>query len=81
MPHCVLCGALCNVSFVCGGGLLQVDMFAHHKSGIAYRDRNRRSETVASHKREPHQQPRLLPTWYKLYQLSTQLYQMYQLST
>jgi hypothetical protein len=26
-----------------GGGLLHVDMFAHNKSGIAYRDGNRRS--------------------------------------
>jgi UDP-N-acetylglucosamine transferase subunit ALG13 len=45
-----------------GGGLLHVDMFAHNKSGIAYHDRNRRSETVVNHKREPHQQPRLLPS-------------------
>jgi hypothetical protein len=35
------------------GGLLFVDMFLHNKSGIAYRDRNRRSETVVKHKREP----------------------------
>jgi hypothetical protein len=45
-----------------GGGLLHVDMIAHNKSGIAYRDGNRQSETVASHKREPHQQPSLLPS-------------------
>jgi hypothetical protein len=46
-----------------GGELLHVDMFAHNKSGIAYRDGNRRSETVVNHKREPHQQPRLLPSF------------------
>jgi hypothetical protein len=45
-----------------GGGLLHVDMFANNKRGIAYRDRNQRSETVVDHKREPHQQPRLLPS-------------------
>jgi hypothetical protein len=44
------------------GELLHEDMFAHNESGIAYRDRNRRSETVVDHKREPHQQPRLLPS-------------------
>jgi hypothetical protein len=42
--------------------LLHVDMFAHNKSGIAYRDGNRRSKTVVNHKREPHQQLRLLPS-------------------
>jgi hypothetical protein len=31
-----------------GGGLLHVDMFAHNKSGIAYQDGNRRSETVVN---------------------------------
>jgi hypothetical protein len=31
-----------------GGGLLHVDMFAHNKSGIAYRDGNRRSKTVVN---------------------------------
>jgi 23S rRNA-/tRNA-specific pseudouridylate synthase len=31
-----------------------VDNFAHNKSGIASRDSNRRSETVVTHKREPH---------------------------
>jgi hypothetical protein len=36
-----------------GGGLLHVDMFAHNKSGIAYREGNRRSKTVVNHKREP----------------------------
>jgi hypothetical protein len=45
-----------------GEGLLHVDMFAHNKSGIAYRDGNRRSETVVNHTREPHRQPRLLPS-------------------
>jgi hypothetical protein len=45
-----------------GGGLLHVDKFAHNKSGIAYRDGNRRPETVVNHEREPHQQPRLLPS-------------------
>jgi hypothetical protein len=45
-----------------GGELLHVDMFAHNKSGIAYRDGNRRSKTVVNHKREPHQQLRLLPS-------------------
>jgi hypothetical protein len=35
------------------GELLHVDMFAHNKSGIAYRDRSRRSETAVDHKREP----------------------------
>jgi hypothetical protein len=45
-----------------GGGLLHVDMFAHNKSGIAYRDGNRRSMIVVNHKREPHQQLRLLPS-------------------
>jgi hypothetical protein len=29
-----------------GAGGLHVDMFAHHKSGIAYQDNNRRPETV-----------------------------------
>jgi hypothetical protein len=43
-----------------GGGVLHVYMFAHNKS--AYRDRNCRSETIVSHKREPQQQPRLLPS-------------------
>jgi hypothetical protein len=32
-----------------GGGWLLVDMFAHNKSGIAYRDGNPRSETVVDH--------------------------------
>jgi hypothetical protein len=41
-------------------GLLHVDMFPHNKSGIAYRDRSQRPETVAFHKH--HQQPRLLPS-------------------
>jgi hypothetical protein len=45
-----------------GGGLLHVDTFAHNKSGIAYRDGNRRSKTVVNHEREPHQQLRLLPS-------------------
>jgi hypothetical protein len=45
--------------------MLHVDMFAHNNNGIAYRDRNRRSETVVDHKREPHQQPRLLPRLYQ----------------
>jgi hypothetical protein len=45
-----------------GGELLHVDMFAHNKSGIAYRDGNRWSKTVVNHKREPHQQLRLLPS-------------------
>jgi hypothetical protein len=35
-----------------GGELLHVDMFAHNKSGIACRDKNRRSETVVNHKRD-----------------------------
>jgi hypothetical protein len=48
------------ISYWGGGGLLHVEMFAHNKSGIAYRDGNRRSETVVNHKKEPHQQPRLL---------------------
>jgi hypothetical protein len=48
-----------------GGGLLHVDMFAHNKSGIAYQDGNRRSKTVVNHKREPHQQLRLLPSYTK----------------
>jgi hypothetical protein len=45
----------CNKLFedLGGGGLLHVDMFAHNKSGIAYRDGNRRSKTVVNHKREP----------------------------
>jgi hypothetical protein len=47
---------------ILGGELLHVDMFAHNKSGIAYRDGNRRSKTVVNHKREPHQQLRLLPS-------------------
>jgi hypothetical protein len=42
-----------------GGDLLHVDMSAHNKSGIAYRDWDRRPETDVDHKREPHQQPRL----------------------
>jgi hypothetical protein len=42
--------------------MLHVDMFALNKSGIAYRDRNRRSDTVVDHQGEPHQQPRLLPS-------------------
>jgi hypothetical protein len=29
---------------------------------VAYRDGNRRSRTVVNHKREPHQQQRLLPS-------------------
>jgi hypothetical protein len=41
------------------GGLLLADMFAHNNTGIAYKDRNRRPETVADDKREPHQQPSL----------------------
>jgi hypothetical protein len=45
-----------------GGGGVHVYMFAHDKSGIAYQDRNRRPETVVAHKREHHQQPRLLPS-------------------
>jgi hypothetical protein len=32
------------------GVLLHVDMFAHNKSGIAYRNRNRRPETVVDNK-------------------------------
>jgi hypothetical protein len=48
-----------------GGELLHVDMFAHNKSGIAYRDGNRRSKTVVNHKREPHQQLRLYCPWPK----------------
>jgi hypothetical protein len=43
-------------------------MFAHNKSGIAYRDGNRRSKTVVNHKREPHQQLRLLPRSFMYYQ-------------
>jgi hypothetical protein len=42
--------------------LLHVDMIAHNKSGIAYQDRNRRPETFVDQKREPDQQPRLLPS-------------------
>jgi hypothetical protein len=48
-----------------GGGIVTrttVDMFAHNKSGIAFRDRSRRSETAVDHKREPNRQPRLLPS-------------------
>jgi hypothetical protein len=45
-----------------GGEFLHVYMFAHKKSGIANRDGNRRSKTVVNHKREPHQQQRLLPS-------------------
>jgi hypothetical protein len=52
----------CFSSLMGEGGLLHVDMFAHNKSGIAYRDGNRRSKTVVNHKREPHQQLRLLPS-------------------
>jgi hypothetical protein len=53
-----------TVTQVMGGGEIveHVDMFAHNKSGIAYRDGNRRSETAVNHKREPHQQPSLLPS-------------------
>jgi hypothetical protein len=36
-----------------GGELLHVDMFAHNKSGIAYQDGNRRSETVVNTKGNP----------------------------
>jgi hypothetical protein len=36
-----------------GGGGVHVHMFAHNKSGIAYRSRDRRSETVANHKMNP----------------------------
>jgi hypothetical protein len=32
--------------FMGGGELLHVDMFAHNKSGIAYRDGNRRSKLM-----------------------------------
>jgi hypothetical protein len=46
---------------VLGGELLHVDTFAHNKSGIAYQSKNRRSETVVNHKREPLRQPRLPP--------------------
>jgi hypothetical protein len=38
---------------ILGGGLLHVNMFAHNTSGIAYRDRNRWSETVESQKGTP----------------------------
>jgi hypothetical protein len=59
----VVCRAFtCFCTIGGGGGLLHVDMFAHNKSGIAYRDGNRRSKPVVNHKREPHQQPRLLPS-------------------
>jgi hypothetical protein len=40
--------------------VLHVDMFALNKSGIAYQDRSRRSETAVNHKRNPHQQLRYL---------------------
>jgi hypothetical protein len=47
---------------LCGrGGGYRLDISSHNSSGIAYQDRRRRPETVAAHKREPHQQPRLLP--------------------
>jgi hypothetical protein len=65
--HSQLCcmqahAAVAEAHKLLGGGLLHVEMFAHNKSGIAYRDGNRRSETVVNHKNEPHQQPRLLPS-------------------
>jgi hypothetical protein len=44
-------------------GAVHVDMFAHNKSGIAYRkDFDGRRDTVVIHKGKPHQQPRLLPS-------------------
>jgi hypothetical protein len=58
-------------------GGVYIDMFAHNKSGIAYLDRKRGSETVVDHKREPHQQPILLPS----VPIEHQMYQVYQLST
>jgi hypothetical protein len=54
---------MCLLVIYGGGGLSHVDMFAHNKSGIAYRDGKRRSETVVNHKRAPHQQPTLLPSY------------------
>jgi hypothetical protein len=34
--------------------VLHIDMFAHNKNGIVYRDKSRRPETAVDHKSEPH---------------------------
>jgi hypothetical protein len=55
--QCLANSTSCGTTICCtlsttlwGGGLLHVDMFAHNKSGIAYRDGNRRAESVVNHK-------------------------------
>jgi hypothetical protein len=42
------------------GGLIHVDMSAHNKMALPTEIGTDRSETVVNHKRDPHQQPRLL---------------------
>jgi hypothetical protein len=50
-------------TIACWGGLSDVNMFAHNKSGIAYRDSNQHPETDVDYRSGKHrQQPRLLPS-------------------
>jgi hypothetical protein len=62
---CVLHRRCIVESAVSGGGVTRhmsrLDIFAHNKSGNAWHNSYRRSETVIYHKQEPHQQLRLLP--------------------